>query len=56
MILKRVRAGENRAEIQSVKWTAEGIVKRHSPVFCDVKGYVSFRGYDGIRASARSPA
>ena len=27
MISKRVRAGESRAEAQSVKWTAEGRVK-----------------------------
>ncbi len=27
MISKRVRAGESRAEAQSVKWTVEGAVK-----------------------------
>ena len=39
MISKRVRAGESRAEAQSVKWTAEGAVKgRRLRVFCDVAG------------------
>ena len=37
MISKRVRAGESRAEAQSVKWTAEGAVKGVIRVFCDVR-------------------
>lgn len=51
MRIQRVRAAENRIEMQAVKWTAEGIVKGmfyHCRVLYDVKAYVSCRGYNCI--------
>lgn len=33
---------------QAIKWTAEGAVKGVCRVFCDVRTYVSCRGYVGI--------
>ena len=37
MRAQRVRDGESRAEMQVVKWAAEGTVKGDSQVFCDVR-------------------
>ena len=37
MRAQRVRDGESRAEMQVVKWAAEGTVKGDSLVFCDVR-------------------
>ncbi len=53
MLSQRARAGASRAEIQLVKWTAEGAGKGAGlRVFCDVWGYVSFRRYVGISQSS----
>ena len=55
MRAQRVREGESRAEMQSAKWTAEGTVKGFFiRVLCDVRAYVSCRGYAGISQSARA--
>ena len=43
MRAQRVREGESRVEMQIVKWTAEGAVKRETPVACDV-GHTSVAG------------
>ena len=49
MRAQRVREGESRAEKQFTKWTAEGTVKGiFYLVHCDVRAYVSCRGYVGI--------
>lgn len=49
MRAQRVREGESRVEMQSAKWTAEGTVKGFFiRVLCDVRAYVSCRGYAGI--------
>lgn len=54
MRAQRVREGESRAEMQSAKWTAEGTVKGFFiRVLCDVRAYVSCRGYEGIPLSAQ---
>lgn len=37
MRAQRVRDGESRAEMQIVKWAAEGAVKGMGRVFCDVR-------------------
>ena len=37
MRAQRVREGESRAEMQIVKWAAEGAAKGESRVFCDVR-------------------
>ena len=44
----RVRGGESRIEMQTVKWTAEGMGNGKRQVFHDVKVYVSYRRYAGI--------
>ena len=48
MRAQRVRGGESRIEMQTVKWTAEGIGNGKRQVFHDVKVYVSYRRYAGI--------
>ena len=48
MRAQRVRGGENRIEMQTVKWTAEGMGNGKRQVFHDVKVYVSYRRYAGI--------
>lgn len=55
MRAQRVREGESRVERQFIKWTAEGTGKDTFgyQVFCDVRAYVSCRGYVGILLSAR---
>ncbi len=53
MLSQRARDAESRAEVQLVKWTAEGAGKGELlRVFCDVWGYVSFRRYVGISQSS----
>lgn len=53
MRAQRVREGESRAEKQIAKWTAEGTVKGETRVFCDVRAYVSCRGYVSISVRAQ---
>ena len=48
MRAQRVRGGESRIEMQTVKWTAEGMGNGKRQVFHDVKVYVSYRRYAGI--------
>ena len=48
MRAQRVRGGESRIEMQTVKWTAEGMGNGRCQVFHDVKVYVSYRRYAGI--------
>ena len=48
MRVQRVRGGESRIEMQTVKWTAEGMGNGKRQVFHDVKVYVSYRRYAGI--------
>ena len=48
MRVQRVRGGESRIEMQTVKWTAEGMGNGRCQVFHDVKVYVSYRRYAGI--------
>ena len=53
MLSQRARDAESRAEVQLVKWTAEGAGKgAELRVFCDVWEYVSFRRYVGISQSS----
>lgn len=42
MRAQRVRGGESRIEMQTVKWTAEGMGNGKRQVFHDVKVYVSY--------------
>ena len=48
MRAQRVRGGESRIEMQTVKWTTEGMGNGKRQVFHDVKVYVSYRRYAGI--------
>lgn len=56
MRAQRVRGGESRIEMQTVKWTAEGMGNGRCQVFHDVKVYVSYRRYAGISQRVWSKA
>ena len=56
MRAQRVRGGESRIEMQTVKWTAEGMGNGKRQVFHDVKVYVSYRRYAGISQRVWSKA
>ena len=56
MRAQRVREGESRAEMQIVKWTAEGAVKGRTeslPSILRREAYVSCRRYVGISLRAQ---